>query len=308
LAKIIVKNSFFLLSKNTKSMNLELDDIQGFVVKGYTYLPVACYKMLRITDAPLAKKWLASLQPRLTTANKQARHDSCVNIALSYFGLQALKLPADTIHTFAVEFMDYPFENPLKQHDLRILGDVGKNAPEHWHWGGKDEERQQIHILLMLFADNEARLNQLINQYEAEMTAHKLEEVNQFFSHPLPNEKEHFGFRDGISQPEIEGYKNKSTYEAPIKAGEFILGYPNEYDLLPETPETQASHDVQNILPASPTEKADVKYFALNCHKFVETTYYANGKKQEEVFFDDKGESYFRTRWNEAGKPVFLGK
>lgn len=244
-------------------MNLELDDIQGFVVKGYVYLPVACYKMLRITDAPLAKKWLASLQPRLTTANRQARHDSCVNIALSYFGLQALNLPADTIKTFAVEFMDYSFDNPLKQHDLRILGDVGKNAPEHWHWGGKDEERQQIHILLMLFADNEAHLNQLINQYEAEMTAHKLEEVNQFFSNPLPNEKEHFGFRDGISQPEIEGYKNKNTYEAPIKAGEFILGYPNEYNLLPETPETQASYDAQNILPASPT-KAGYKDIGKN--------------------------------------------
>lgn len=62
------------------------------------------------------------------------------------------------------------------------------------------------------------------------------------------------------------------------------------------------------ILPALPTEKIDIKYFALNCHKFVETTYYPNGKKQEEVFFDDKGEPYLRTRWNEAGKPVFLGK
>jgi Dyp-type peroxidase family len=244
-------------------MELELNDIQGFVVKGYTYLPLACYKMLKITDAVLAKQWLASLRPQITTANKEARHSSCVNVAVSCFGLRALGLPDDVVQSFAVEFLDYSFDNPVKQHELRILGDVGKNAPAHWEWGGNDQDRQQIHILLMVFASDEAQLNELLARYDKDLTAHKLEGVHQFFSNPMPDEKEHFGFRDGISQPEIEGYNNKNSYEMPIKAGEFILGYPNEYALLPETPEVQASYDAKNILPTLPT-KADYKDVGKN--------------------------------------------
>src|SRR5262249_47029281 len=46
--------------------------------------------------------------------------------------------------------------------------------------------------------------------------------------HALPNEKEPFGFRDGISHPAIEGSGIPGTNpkEQPLKPGEFVLGYP----------------------------------------------------------------------------------
>jgi Dyp-type peroxidase family len=45
-----------------------------------------------------------------------------------------------------------------------------------------------------------------------------------------PNEKEPFGFKDGISHPAIEGSGIPGTnpHEQPLKAGEFVLGYPDE--------------------------------------------------------------------------------
>ena len=48
--------------------------------------------------------------------------------------------------------------------------------------------------------------------------------------HALPTEKEPFGFRDGISHPAIEGSGIPGTnpQEQPLKAGEFVLGYPDE--------------------------------------------------------------------------------
>jgi Dyp-type peroxidase family len=48
--------------------------------------------------------------------------------------------------------------------------------------------------------------------------------------HALPNEKEPFGFRDGISHPAIEGSGIPGTnpLEKPLKAGEFVLGYQDE--------------------------------------------------------------------------------
>ena len=46
--------------------------------------------------------------------------------------------------------------------------------------------------------------------------------------HALPTETEAFGFRDGISHPAIEGsgIPGSNPREQPIKAGEFLLGYP----------------------------------------------------------------------------------
>ena len=48
--------------------------------------------------------------------------------------------------------------------------------------------------------------------------------------HALPTEREPFGFRDGISHPAIEGSGIPGTNprEQPLKAGEFVLGYPDE--------------------------------------------------------------------------------
>jgi Dyp-type peroxidase family len=46
----------------------------------------------------------------------------------------------------------------------------------------------------------------------------------------LPNEREPFGFKDGIGQPAIEGsgIPGNNPHEVPIKAGEFVLGYQDE--------------------------------------------------------------------------------
>jgi hypothetical protein len=43
---------------------------------------------------------------------------------------------------------------------------------------------------------------------------------------------EPFGWRDGISQPLVEGLGKTGPESLTVKAGEFVLGYPNEYGLL----------------------------------------------------------------------------
>jgi Dyp-type peroxidase family len=61
--------------------------------------------------------------------------------------------------------------------------------------------------------------------------------------------REHFGFRDAIGQPIVEGLSKAGSPDNTIKAGEFILGYPNEYGLLTESPTVSGQHDRQNLLP-----------------------------------------------------------
>ncbi|MFL6415153.1 MAG: Dyp-type peroxidase, partial [Bryobacteraceae bacterium] len=58
--------------------------------------------------------------------------------------------------------------------------------------------------------------------------------------HAAPDDKEPFGFRDGISHPAIEGsgIPGSNPQELPLKAGEFVLGYPDEISDKPNIPQS----------------------------------------------------------------------
>ena len=64
--------------------------------------------------------------------------------------------------------------------------------------------------------------------------------------------REHFGFRDGISQPVIRGSQRSGTKPAPrdlIAAGEFLLGYRNDQGFFTPPITVGAELDVHNSLP-----------------------------------------------------------
>ena len=54
--------------------------------------------------------------------------------------------------------------------------------------------------------------------------------------------KEPFGFRDGMSNPAVEGSGIPGTNprDPPLKAGEFVLGYPDETSKFPAMPKPDA--------------------------------------------------------------------
>ena len=58
------------------------------------------------------------------------------------------------------------------------------------------------------------------------------------------NDREPFGFRDGIAQPAIAGIAGSG-----VPTGEFILGYENHYRSIPPTPVVPAELDPHGILP-----------------------------------------------------------
>lgn len=87
----------------------------------------------------------------------------------------------------------------------------------------------------------------------------------------LIRRKEHFGFHDGIAQPVLDGTslahklraqargesESAATEDNIIKPGEFILGYRNEYDKLPESPTVPAAFDPGNLLPVTEDQRRD---------------------------------------------------
>lgn len=208
---------------------LETHDIQGIIIKGYAALPACTFLVLRIQQKQAAQKWLQQLLPQITNGHQRPEQQA-MNIAFTLEGLRALGLPTESLNTFPIELED----GMLTPHKQLFLGDFGNNAPEHWQWGGP--HTAPVHILLMLYAAEESLLTSNIRQQLQQLPANGLELVTELDTAVLTQRKEHFGFRDGIAQPTIEGLHRKDAPENTVPAGEFILGYTNSYGQYPESP------------------------------------------------------------------------
>ncbi|MCU0428493.1 MAG: Dyp-type peroxidase [Cytophagaceae bacterium] len=235
---------------------IEMNDIQGIVVRGYGYMPSAYYLMLSITNVNACKSWLVQVADQLTHGLEKP-DEGCLNLAFSNYGLKILGLPEEAQNTFVREFR----EGMAKDYRQRMLGDIDQSAPANWDYGypeqsGKDTQASEnaIHLCLMVFAADDAALDQRYQQIRASYDTHGLREVAKLEGKTLPGRKEHFGFRDGISQPMIEGIGKQSSEGNTCKTGEFILGYLNEYEQYPDTPLVSPQHDQKNLLPISPLD------------------------------------------------------
>ena len=217
---------------------LDFPNIQGFVVRGYR-LPAAGYLFLRIEDAAAARAFLADFIPHVITAERwDVKPDSGINIAFSHAGLRALGVPEPSLAAFPREFRDGMASR------AELLGDVGESAPERWEDCFRSGD---AHVLVMIsakdgdaLAERDQRIRALIERRGgASVVVTQLGAV-------LPTRREHFGYADGFSQPAIEGSRFDDHPGAgapardggwrPVRAGEFILGYPDEQDALPAAP------------------------------------------------------------------------
>ena len=84
--------------------SLQLDDIQGIILRGYGRMTYASFLLLSIEDVPSCRRWLAHLKLR-SAASSDADAESCTNVAMSYQALQKLELRDDD-KTLAGEFRD----------------------------------------------------------------------------------------------------------------------------------------------------------------------------------------------------------
>jgi Dyp-type peroxidase family len=222
---------------------LQLSDIQGILLHGYGSLAAASFLLLRINDPAATKSWLQSLAIRNCEIRPESR-DTCVNIAFTRAGLDRLGMPEDAMAMFAGEFRQGMTGT---EHRQRILGDVDVSHPDQWQWGGPNTP--EPHILLMLYAGDNDALRTLLTEYQTRFAQAGLELMTQLGTNLLNGRKEHFGFRDGIAQPAIEGFHNNSDYANTIAAGEFVLGYHNAYGQLTDRPLLPPDRDPEDVLP-----------------------------------------------------------
>lgn len=228
------------------SGDLERDDIQGLLASGYGHLREARFLLLAIDEPALAGAWLGRLADQLTTSQDRP-HGTAVNVALTASGLAKLGL-VPAFGRFSDRFLD----GMTAPHRSRALGDIGGDAPANWSWGGPDTP--PIDLLLLLYADDRDALSGLERRLIGEDNG--LELVRALDTEW--SDREHFGFRDGIAQPLVAGLR-EGRPDDTIRAGEFVLGYPNEHGQLTGRPLVSRAADPAGILPTDPASgDADV--------------------------------------------------
>lgn len=226
---------------------IDLEDIQGYIIRGYKRMQFSRNLLLRVIDAALAKQWLHDVSSSVTIGVHHPTADpnieTCLNIAFTSAGLTAIGLNDENLQNFTREFR----EGMTTPHRQRLLGDEHSSAPDNWQWGGQKNEA--VHILLILFAADNDKLLAYYSKVRQEYSKKGLHEVIILDGQQLEANREHFGFRDGIGQPVIEGSGRNGPMDDIIATGEFLMGYKNEYGVFPDTPLIAYSQGNMNLLP-----------------------------------------------------------
>ena len=223
--------------------NLNKHDIQGLVARGYGTFPWAQFLLLEVRDAVRARAYLRRICDHIPTASR-APDNFALHVAFTHPGLEKLGVPTSALDSFAREFN----EGMDDQVRALTLGDQGDNDPTHWTWG-----REKPHVLLLIYARDEAALPaRVARECAAFAGAFRVMAVKP--SAMRDDQKEHFGWKDGISTPIVDGLGSKSDTESwtsRFPAGEFVLGYKNEYAAYTESPTVELADDPEDLLPVT---------------------------------------------------------
>jgi len=216
-----------LAARTGEPDSLDFEDIQHFLMSRPP-ARAARYEFLTFRSASGGGAWLTGLIDKVGTARAvgQSVLDSrWVTVGFTWNGLRALGVTEASLATFPQEFR----QGMAARAD--ILGVTGANHPDHWMGGLASPT---LHAIAILFARDVAERERCRQEHERYVKqcegVELLSSLDLEAIPPFDYAHEHFGYRDRLSQPVIEGTGVEPTPGSgpPIKPGEFFLGYPDE--------------------------------------------------------------------------------
>jgi len=248
------------------------EEIQGNILAGFKK-DHRFYVFAQFPDGQSGRNWLKDLLPRVATTKQVATFNKLfsearrarggddpeslravwVNVGLTADGLGTLSPTEVKTHLEAYGMMAF-LEGPARR--AKMLGDVGRSDPANWVVGSMG---QPVHALLTVEADDPGDLEGEMSRMREFIAKHGLRILYEQRGDTLPGDlagHEHFGFKDGISQPGVRRFDpvDPSTVDRAnwrwgellghpgtpvIPAGEFVLGHPREGELGQDAPPRQ---------------------------------------------------------------------
>jgi len=218
---------------------LDSDDIQHILLTRAPALN-GRYVFLSFRDPAGARAWLAEVLETVHSAQAMkesvARDKRWVTLAFTWNGLRALGVDEASLATFPEEFRQGMAAR------AEVLGDTGANHPDRWL---DKTSSPDLHAILILFARDAEERGRCVAEHDKVLArcpgVELLSTLDLAATPPFDYAHDHFGYRDRLSQPVIEGSSDVPTPGSGgfIKAGEFILGYPDESGPGPALPQPE---------------------------------------------------------------------
>lgn len=254
-AKDIIQDAKEALTREVKSLStkvasvtqpniatMALADIQAIILNDRPTPYYGTLVALKVNDGKIGRQLIKAVLPEVTSS-QDFQKDMAANLTLvmTYEGLKALGLPQSSLDSFPENFKI----GMAGRAD--ILGDTGDNDPKHWlaPFGDKGD----IHICAAIIANSQAtwqaklaELKQALAPYSDSQNQNTAIEI--LVTHDFGADgavKNVFGYRDGISNPEVagSGIHLANNHERPIAAGEFVLGYQGEAGVISPMPQPE---------------------------------------------------------------------
>jgi len=202
---------------------IDLHEIQATVLR---YRPEPYYGthvLIHVDDARSGRELLRRLRPHVASAaDWWNATDAWIAVSISYSGLSALGVPEESLQTFPEAFR----VGMAARADTLL--DRGENDPKNWD---QPFGSGRVHIFISIFSDTEQKWQHamaLARQCYHGFSGVTVLGMKDFGAQP--GDLNSLGYKDSIGQPAIEGsgVDPLPGQGRPIKAGEFILGYPGE--------------------------------------------------------------------------------
>jgi Dyp-type peroxidase family len=239
-------------------------DVQGNVLAAFNK-PLATFLFVALSeDVGAARAWVAELAPMVATTEEvedfyerrkevasgsepeeaarvsetpqEPHHDDVaawIGVGLTWHGLNALA-PARELGPDLAEHWAFRVGAAAR------AGDLGDDT-QRWIFGADDPKTRPIDAVVTVAADTDADHRRLRDEALAIGERYGAEVVLEQECAVLPGElrgREHFGFKDGISQPAVHGFHAPDP-ERPgeraghrgqllVQPGEFVLGWRRE--------------------------------------------------------------------------------
>jgi Dyp-type peroxidase family len=233
--------------------------IQGNVLAAFNK-DLQTFLLLRFVDGATGRAWLADLIPDIATNAQVAAFNvdfrrkrraagtdpedlfaTWTNISLTGAGLRKLA-PNDVAALGLLDGVDPGVQVWMDGAAAvtEAVGDTEGSAPEHWLFGA---DASQVDAIVCVAADRRADFDDRIATLRELSAEHGVVVVFQQDGETLPGRArghEHFGFKDGISQPGVRGFDAPNPDDPDevegkpgtdlIEPGEFVLGYVGQGD------------------------------------------------------------------------------
>jgi deferrochelatase/peroxidase EfeB len=273
---------------------LELEDIQHYLLTR-PHATIAQYNFITFRSAEAGRNWVNALSDivgNTKTVMAASENDMrWVSLAFTFNGLRKLGLDEDSLATFPE-----PFRQGMAAR-AQMLGDTGQNHPDNWEDKITSED---LHAVVILFARDKAERERCIKQHDEYIKDNPGVEILSSLLieavPPLDYVHEHFGYRDRITTPVIEGMGIEATpgSNAPSKPGEFFLGYPDEAGVIPVQPQPEILSKNGSFLGYR-----KIREHVGAFRDFLK----ANGKTPEE---QELVAAKIMGRWRKTGAPLVL--